>query len=441
VRRLLLLAVALASVAAAPNALGAPLVLRASVAPGAQTATLDWTSSRPVRLLVEYGRAPDYGVWARTPQRARASGRVLIGGLEPGSSYWYRAIARAGPRRTELWGSFVTKPTPPWVGAVATRNGIFLDGQPFFPRMAWRVCEWGYPPALAVGINLFVGNQCDVPWLALKTLDGRAFSAVDSSLAGAFDERGLVGWYQPDEPDLRPTESLVGLPPSRQTKRVTFLTLSNHFFSGAEPLPQGRSMYPGLIATSDMIGFDLYPLQAWCRPDRFDAVYDAQRELVALAAPRPTYQWIEVAPMSQCGPGLEPTAATVRAETWLAIAGGAKGIGFFPSAFSTPIAGELAQVSAQIASLAPALDTPAVAVSTSPARPVVATARRANGATYVVAVNTIRGAAGAAISVPGLRAGRVWVLGEGRSVRARGGVFSDGFASLETHVYVAPPRG
>jgi hypothetical protein len=62
------------------------------------------------------------------------------------------------------------------------------------------------------------------------------------------------------------------LPLSRQTKRVTFLPLSNHFFSGADPLPQGRSMYPGLIATSDMIGFDLYPLQGWCRPDRFDAV-------------------------------------------------------------------------------------------------------------------------------------------------------------------------
>jgi hypothetical protein len=55
-------------------------------------------------------------------------------------------------------------------------------------------------------------------------------------------------------------------------------------------------------------------------------------------------------------------------------------------------------------------------------------------------VNTIRGAAGAAIAVPGLRTGRVWVLGEGRSVRVRRGVFSDGFAPLATHVYVAPPR-
>jgi hypothetical protein len=145
--------------------------------------------------------------------------------------------------------------------------------------------------------------------------------------------------------------------------------------------------------------------------------------------------------MSQCGSGLEPTAATVRAETWLAIAGGAKGIGFFPSAFSGPIGGELARLSAQIGSLAPALDTPVVPVSTMPGRPVVATARRMNGATYVIAVNTARGAAGATLSVPGLQAGRVWVLGERRSIRVRHGGFGDGFAPLEAHVYVAPPNG
>ena len=42
-----------------------------------------------------------------------------------------------------------------------------------------------------------------------------------------------------------------------------------------------------------MIGFDLYPLQEWCQPNRLNAVFFAQRELVKLAGEKPTFQWIE----------------------------------------------------------------------------------------------------------------------------------------------------
>src|SRR5205085_9108336 len=99
----------------------------------------------------------------------------------------------------------------------------------------------------------------------------------------------------------------------------------------AAPLPQGRGMYPGLVAKTDMVGFDLYPLQNWCRPEALPAVYDAQRELVALAAGKPTFQWIETGHMD-CPdtPALAVTPQTLRAESWLAIAGGARGLGFFP---------------------------------------------------------------------------------------------------------------
>lgn len=202
-------------------------------------------------------------------------------------------------------------------------------------------------------------------------------------------------------------------------------------------------MYPGLVATSDMIGFDLIPCRCGAGPTVSPRSTDAQVELVALAAPRPTYQWIEAGPMSQCGraPELEPTPETVRAETWLAVAGGARGIGFFPSASSPSIGAEIARLSAQLGSLAPALGTAVVPVATASARPVVASARRANGATYVIAVNTVRGPAGAALPVPGLASGRIWVLGESRFLRVRRGVFSNGFAGLGTHVYVAPPPG
>ena len=91
-------------------------------------------------------------------------------------------------------------------------------------------------------------------------------------------------------------------------------------------------MYPALVANADVLGFDLYPLQNWCRYDDFGHVFDAQRELVALASGKPTFQWIKARTMDCHDPTLDPSADTVHAETWLAIAGGATGIGYFPDA-------------------------------------------------------------------------------------------------------------
>ena len=74
---------------------------------------------------------------------------------------------------------------------------------------------------------------------------------------------------------------------------LSFLTLTNHFYTGAAALPWGRGIYPPLIAKADVVGFDLYPLQEWCKPERMADVFYAQRELVNLAAGKPTFQWIE----------------------------------------------------------------------------------------------------------------------------------------------------
>ena len=123
--------------------------------------------------------------------------------------------------------------------------------------------------------------------------------------AGTADGRGLLGWYYPDEWDafLQSTVTRKDLEKSilaPQAGRISFLTLTNHFYSLATPLPQGKGMYPTLMSIPDVIGFDLYPLQVWCRP-AFGDVMDAQRELRSTSGGKPTFQWIEVAPMEhQC---------------------------------------------------------------------------------------------------------------------------------------------
>jgi len=329
-----------------------------------------------------------------------------------------------------------TEPGAVHASAVAGPNGIVVNGKPFFPLMVYRQCPTYYPQSLAAGINLFVGAGCGADRSFLDALGGRAYGLVDvvhRDVSGP----GLIGFNQPDEADEHGgLDSLVPLPPSTRTGRVAMLTLTNHFFSGAAPLPQGRGMYPKMVKAADMVGFDLYPLAIWCRR-AFLAVFDAQRELVRLAPGKPTFQWIEAGPMTGCSRFI-PTPESLEAETWLAIAAGARGIGYFPDTWAPDIAKRIAEVNRRIAALAPVLLAPERPVSSLP-NAVRAGARALAGATYVVAVNaSSRLPANARITVPGLTAFSIRVYGEPRALPVRAGVFRDRLAPLQTRIYVAP---
>lgn len=435
--RLLIVAVVALAPAGSTVASTPPVTVTASAEPGSHAAAIAWTASAAARVTVEVGRTGDYGVWARTPRSPRTSGRVRIGGLEPGTTYVYRVVAR----RAETRGSFTTAPFPAWTTGAVIASALHVDGQPFFPRMVLHQCDWAYASSLTAGINLFMGTGCGTPWAQLDAIRARAVSALPAAYKDVADGRGTIGWYHPDEADLlMPPEALPFHPPWQQTHRVTFLTLSGHVYSGAAPPPGGRAVYPRFVARADMIGFDLYPLQVMCRRDAFGAVFDAQRELAALAGPRGSYQWIEAGRMEFCRgrPELDPTPATVRAETWLAIAGGARGIGYFPDHWQPDVAGEIARTNVKISALAPALLAPVLPLAARPSV-VKASARRYEGATYVIAVNSSLRRVSAAIPLGRLRASRARVFGEARTVAVRGGEIVDRFGALQPHVYIVPP--
>ena len=256
----------------------------------------------------------------------------------------------------------------------------------------------------------------------------------------------MIGWYFPDEWDyyLKNNVTRADLAddiPAARPGRISFLTLTNHFYSKAEPLPQGKGMYPVLFTIPDVLGFDLYPLQVWCRP-AFNDVYDAQSELRSASGGKPTFQWIEVAPMEQpCHKNLslDPTPATVRAEAWLSIAGGADAIGYFPNHWSSSIGGEIRQTNREIKALTQALLAP-IADSSSDSPLVRVSARSYDGALYVIAVNTSTTTVQARITVPGVAGRSATVLGGGGPAVASDDTgFSDTFGPLAARVYVIPP--
>lgn len=411
------------------------------------SARVTWQTNVPTLEQTAFGLdAPT--IWSAPSSAVRIDHESVLTGLE--FSTTYTAYLHAVDEWNRAQTSTVTFTTGPMLDASQARtsgSSIFVDDRPFFPAAVWGQCSDMFNSNIEDGINLFMGDGCKDDTSLPDRLSGRAYSIVDSENANATG-RGVIGWYFPDEWDafLQSNVKRSDLEddiPAARPGRISFLTLTNHFYSRAEPLPQGKGMYPVLFQIPDVLGFDLYPLQVWCRP-AFGDVMDAQHELREHSGGKPTFQWIEVARMEQpCRNHLEldPNAATVRAEAWLSIAGGATGIGYFPNHWSDSIGHEITHTNREIKALTQALLAPEAPASSDNGT-IRVSARSLNGALYVIAVNTSTSTLQAKISVEGIAGRSASVLGGGGpAVASDDQGFSDSFGPLAARVYVIPPAG
>jgi len=411
------------------------------------SARITWETNVPTLEQTAFGLdAPT--VWTAPSAAVRIDHVSDITGLE--FSTTYTAYVHAVDEWNRAQTATITFTTGPMLDQSAARtsgSSIYVDDRPFFPTAVWKQCSDMFDSNINDGINLFMGDGCMDDTALPARLGGRAYSIVDSENANATG-RGVIGWYFPDEwdaflkSDVKRSD-LEGDIPSARPGRISFLTLTNHFYSKAAPLPQGKGMYPVLYQVPDVLGFDLYPLQVWCRP-AFGDVFDSQAELHSVSGGKPTFQWIEVARMEQpCRrhSELDPTPETVRAETWLSIAGGADAVGFFPNHWSDQIGQEISRTTRQIKALSQALLAPAVNASSDNGT-VRVSARSLNGALYVIAVNTASATVTAKIAVDGIAGRSATVLGgSGPAVASDDQGFTDTFGPLDARVYVIPPAG
>jgi hypothetical protein len=491
-RRLaLLLMLALPALAALAStgaeAAGSPNPEIVSVHPGAFSTVVRWRVPEQARVILEVGIDDRYGIWSPTsPAKAGEVGKTTLTGLEPATTYRFRVTARLRTgMRTEDRGTFRTDPWPtainasvaptpaestsggstnPFILPPAAPPGGAAPGAPFggsgippgtpkvestaplrvngaaiFPRMVWRQCPTYYPTSLGAGINTFLGVSCDGPEEQFTRLAGRALSTVDSATPGVSGP-GVVGWHLPDEADVS-VGDIQKISRPKADGRVTFLTLTDKFSQHAAAGPYGKAIYPDFFASADVIGFDTYPIEVRCSIDQLDNVYWMQRELISLTGGKPTFQWIEAGPMEHCTWNQDPTPEVVRAETWLAIAGGARGIGYFPDYWEEQIRNEVRLTNREILALAPALLAPAAKATWSLQSPVRVSARRYNGATYIVAVNASTQPATASFGIPGLGGRKLRVFREGRLVSPMGDLVTDRLPGLGVAIYVVPPAG
>jgi hypothetical protein len=144
-----------------------------------------------------------------------------------------------------------------------------------------------------------------------------------------------------------------------------------------------------------------------------------------------------------------PTPAQIKSEVWMALVHGAAGTQYFCHRFqptfsetdcldNAPTAAALPVINAQIAGLAPVLNTQSVAngVTVTSSVQVDTMLKRFGGATYLFAVE-MRGEATTATfklrDFPASAAAEV--LGEGRTIAVAGGSFQDAFTSYGVHLY------
>ncbi|MBD3292050.1 MAG: hypothetical protein GF393_03940 [Armatimonadia bacterium] len=239
-------------------------------------------------------------------------------------------------------------------------------------------------------------------------------------------------------------------------QRPVFMTLTARFadFSERWTDEQKQNLYPGYVQAADVVGFDVYPIYGWARPDWIDRVHDATQQLVKLAGDRPVYAWIETSKGSQWVSEerqMDVTPEHIRNEVWQAITAGATAIGYFThiwkpaySQFGVPDenVAMMRQVNGQITRLTPALLAPEctrkVGISLEGDLRADVLARQAEGGLYLFAVNYDPSATDgeATISVEGLAAGtQIEVVDETRTLTADDGAFTDHFDALAVHIY------
>jgi hypothetical protein len=430
-----------------------------SVQAGETSAVVTWqVTDVPSKVMVEYGVDTRYGIWSETTAVLEPrAGQTTLTDLEPGTDYSYHVLAVSPTTRLEATGTFRTWPAPatpvasvaPVEPALNTSTlfktapaaaspaaNLLIDGSPLFPRLVWRQCPSQYPDAMAAGINVFLGTECTTAAGQLSALGGRAFSALDVANHG-ISGPGLIGWHLPDEGD-ESIGSAAGQPNIHDGNKVTFLTLTDHFAPYMAPPQAGRGIYAGWFSRADVLGFDTYPIEGRCRWDLIPTVYTLQKSLVQMAGPKPTFQWIEAGPMEKCR-HTDPTPQSVNAETWLSIAAGARGVGYFPGVWSDPIRQQITSINSTITALAPALLDVATPAIVGPSSPIRVGVRRHNGAVYIIAVNSSTQPVVGRLAVPGLGDRTLTVFGEGRTVTSQVSQLSDNFAGLDVHIYIAPP--
>lgn len=388
------------------------------------------------------------------------------------------AVVAAGPVRAQVSPDAAAPgATPRW------ENGPPADPS-FFPIAVWLQDPRNAERFKEAGINLYVGL-----WKGPTEAQLAALAGADMPVICAQNEVGLtnrdnpiiVGWMHGDEPDN--AQSLgrgkgygPPVPPADVVRdhrrmraadptRPVFLNLGQGVayddYIGRGVRRNHPEDYPEYLEGCDIASFDIYPV-VHEEPEvagRLEFVARGVARLVEWTGGRkPVWNCIECTHIGN--PRAKATPSQVRSQAWMALIHGSRGLIYFVHQFEPEfreaallddpaMLAAVTAINARIRALAPILNRPSVTggitvASSDDAAPIAWMMKRAENATWVFAVNMrpreTRGTF--TLTTPGLPDDtEVEVLDESRSLRSRGGSFSDAFGPYAVHLYRFPVAG
>jgi hypothetical protein len=350
----------------------------------------------------------------------------------------------------------------------------------FFPIAVWLQNPNNAERFKAAGINLYVGLWNGPTSNQLASLSRAGMRVICHQNAFALTETNhptIIGWMHDDEPDN--AQSLGegrGYGPPVEPARVVS---DYHKLRAADPtrpvllnLGQGVAWdnyigrgvrrnhpedYPEYVQGADIVSFDIYPA-VHTHPEvagKLELVAHGVERLLNWSKPdQLVWNCIECTRISNTE--VKPTPAQVRAEVWMALIHGSRGLIYFVHQFE-PTFREAALfddpemleavtgINRQILALAPVLNSPtvtdAVQLDIVPDDARVATmVKRQGDVTWLFAVSLQPRPATVTFrfQTP-VDATRAEVMEEARSIRIQDNQFADPFEPYAVHLYRLPP--
>ena len=349
----------------------------------------------------------------------------------------------------------------------------------YFPIAVWLQNPDNAARFKAAGINLYVSlwqGPTDGQLAALKAAGMPVICAQNAVGLAHRDDPTIVGWMHGDEPDnAQPiTDPATGKPSYGPCIPPTRIVADYDRLRAADPtrpillnLGQGVANdgwigrgsgakltdYETYVKGGDLISFDVYPVAGLDRPDGENYLWYVPKGIDRLTqwteGRKPIWDCIEC---TQIGGDRKATPQQVRAEVWMSLIHGSKGLIYFVHQFKPTfdehallddpvMLKEVTALNNQIQTLAPVLNSPAVektvtVQSYSRAIPISIMVKRQGQALYVFSVGMRNGATKGTFAAPDFPAKAiVEVIGEARTLPVQNGRFTDNFAPYAVHLY------
>ena len=374
----------------------------------------------------------------------------------------------------------ITQPAAATEANTNWTRGPFSDPK-FFPLAVWLQAPENAARYRAAGVNTYVALWKGPTEEQLKALKAAGMKLICEQNEFALhhrDDATIIGWMHGDEPDNAQSlgegkgygppvlpkkieedyERIRAADPTRPVMLNLGQGVAWDGWYGRGTRSRHPEDYPEYLKGSDIVSFDIYPV-VHDSPEvagKLWLVAEGVQRLVQWSGGKKlVWNCLECTHIGN--PERKATPQQVRAEAWMSLIHGSRGLIYFVHQFKpnfreaallddAEMLEGVTKLNRQITELAPVLNSPTVtnAIMVKSANqevPVATMVKQLDGATYVFAVGMRDGSTTASFALKGIKEKRtVEVLGENRTLEARDGAFEDRFAAWEVHLYRVPNR-